>query len=68
MRRPGPRKRPVFAGRHYPTPHNNGRRIFAAIDGLDRYQDPHLGRNLNHLDSHKARLSPPKSGAVAPFQ
>ena len=23
--------------------------------------------NLNHFDSHKARLSPPKSGAVVPF-
>ncbi len=29
--------------------------------------DPHLGRDLNHLDSHKARLSPRSSGVVVLF-
>src|SRR5207249_1893612 len=38
-----------------------------AIHCCDRYQDAHLRRDLNHADSHNTRLSPARSGAVAPF-
>jgi hypothetical protein len=47
----------------------SGERVdaFPAIDRFDRYQDAHLRRDLDHADSHNARLSPVRSGAVAPF-
>lgn len=35
--------------------------------GTRIYQDTHLRRDLNHADSHNTRLSPARSGAVAPF-
>src|ERR1035441_2501519 len=46
-----------------------GERIDAlpAIDRLDRNQDAHLRCDLDHADSHNDRLSPARSGAVAPF-
>src|ERR1035437_5817531 len=47
----------------------SGERVDAlpAIDGLDRYQDAHLRCDLDHADSHSARLNPARSGAVAQF-
>src|SRR5450631_2485713 len=47
----------------------SGERVDAlpAIDRFDRYQDAHLRRDLDHADSHNARLSPARSGTVAPF-
>src|SRR5437016_2723225 len=47
----------------------SGERVDAlpAIDRFDRYQDAHLRRDLDHADSHNARLSPARSGAAAPF-
>ena len=46
-----------------------GQRVdpLSSIDGLGRHQNPHLRCDLNHRDSHKARLSPLRSGAVVPF-
>ena len=46
-----------------------GERIDAlpSVHRLDRYQDAHLRRDLNHAGSHNTRLSPARSGAVAPF-
>src|ERR1019366_1892543 len=46
-----------------------GKRVDAlpAIDRFDRYQDAHLRRDLDHADSHNARLSPARSGATTPF-
>src|SRR6185369_1108104 len=38
-----------------------------SIHCLDRYQDTHLRRDLNHAGSHNTRLSSARSGAVAPF-
>src|SRR5450631_2785126 len=38
-----------------------------AIDRFDRHQDAHLRCDLDHADSHNARLSPARSGAVDPF-
>src|SRR5258708_13563811 len=40
----------------------------AEVDGLDRDEDPHLRRDLQHHgDSQKLRLTAAKSGAPAPF-
>jgi hypothetical protein len=38
-----------------------------AIPGHPLYQDAHLGRDLNHADSHNTRLRLAKSGALLPF-
>jgi hypothetical protein len=38
-----------------------------AIDRFDRHQDAHLRCDLDHTDSHSARLNPARSGTVAPF-
>src|ERR1035437_3800783 len=38
-----------------------------AIDRFDRPQDAHLRCDLDHADSHNARLNPARSGGVAPF-
>src|SRR5450631_4697085 len=47
----------------------SGERVDAlpAIDRFDRHQDAHLRCDLDHADSHNARLSPARSGAVDPF-
>jgi hypothetical protein len=51
------------------TPHINGRRIFSSINGFDRNQNTYLRRDLNQpATSHRARLRPAKSAAVAPLQ
>src|SRR5258708_4230833 len=39
----------------------------AEIHGFYCHQNAHLWRNLNHIDSHKPRLSPARSGALDPF-
>src|SRR5664279_575126 len=40
---------------------------FTAVYDLDRNQNPYLRGDLDHAASHSARLSPARSGAVAPF-
>jgi len=42
-------------------------RCLPSIHRLDCHQDTHLQRDLDHADSHNARLSPAGSGTAAPF-
>src|ERR1035441_8993632 len=50
------------------TPHIDGRRIFAAIHRLHRYQDAHLRGDLNHGSQfHNARLSATSSSLATPL-
>src|SRR5580704_13980354 len=59
---------PILPAFHPTTPHNYGRRIFPAVDRLDRNQDAHLRRDLDQdAAPHNARLSAARSDAEAPF-
>src|SRR6185369_11041907 len=50
------------------TPHINGRRIFPAVDRLDRNQDTHMRRDLDQdTASHNAWPHPARSDAETPF-
>src|SRR5215831_6269679 len=51
-----------------PTPHIDGRRIFAAIHGFDRHQHAHLRGDLDHpCVSCQARSKLAQSGGIAAF-